>query len=173
MKTRVSFYTYLFLFILSISARTAWSQNKSAKANEVGVVLKVVDKDSIRITVKNTGKKTIAAYSHVICRENQYDYLEIEGLTFNQKELLFSFYDDRPTYAPVLAFLRPNEDFSCTISLTDWAERIVNKAMLQKAGLSSLPHGIKIRAKFTINEADSYHGFVWSGTAFSDWVEYK
>jgi hypothetical protein len=169
MKT-LSYIAAFFCFLqVPAFAQTA---GQSQTSGNLAVSLQLVQNDSVRITVKNVGKKTVAAYSNVICRENQYDYFELEMITADNKKLVFNFYDDRPTYAPVLALLSPNESFSHTISLTDWSERLINQAALKNAGLKSLPHGTKIRAKYLSSESESFNHFIWSGYVYSDWVVY-
>jgi hypothetical protein len=163
MRSGLSIFVFVFFLLV---------QQLSSAQSGLSASLEVVKNDSIRITVKNISKKTVAAYSNVICRENQYDYFELEAITPDNKKLVFNFYDDRPTYAPVLALLGPNESFSHTISLTDWSDRIINQAALKNAGLKSLPRGTKLRAKYLSSEADSFNHFIWSGYVYSDWVTF-
>jgi hypothetical protein len=159
----------------TVSRQTGVKDIKKDTANDLAVSLKVLNDSLISITVLNTGKSVIRAYSYVKTYENHYDYFEIEAKTPDNDQMVFVFLDDRDKSAPVIVELKPGESFSHTINLLSWSERSVNHNTLKKAGLYHLPHGIKIRAKYRNNPCDNcneYYKSIWTGYVYSDWVNF-
>ncbi len=143
--------------------------------NNLSVSLKVLNDSQIFITVKNTSNKLIKAYSHVETYEKHYDYFEIEALTPDHDEMVFSFFDDRDRSAPFIVELKPDESFSHTIDLLQWSERSISRETLKSAELNHLPHGIKIRAKYRNSPCENcneYYKSIWTGYIYSDWVDF-
>jgi hypothetical protein len=144
-------------------------------SNQLAVSLKVLNENEINITVTNVCSKIVRAYSYVKTYENHYDYFEVEALTPDHDEMVFSFVDSRDKSAPIIVELKPGESFSHTIDLIKWSERSVNVDVLKRAGLNHLPHGIKIRAKYRNSPCDNcneYYKSIWTGFIYSKWVNF-
>jgi len=142
--------------------------------NDLTLTLKVLNNSQIIISVYNNSKSLIKAYSYVQADENHYDYFEIEALTPDYDEMVFSFYTDREKSAPIIVELMPGDSFSHTIDLQYWAEHS-NKETLKKAGFNYLPHGIKIRAKYLNSPCENcneYYKSIWTGYVYSEWIDF-
>lgn len=165
--------SFIFLVILNISV---FGQADTSKfENGLIISLKVLNDSQIFISVKNNSFTLIKAYSHVETYEMHYDFFEIEVLTPDHDEMVFSFYDDRNRSASIIVELNPGESFSHTIDLIQWSERNINKETLNSAGFNHLPHGVKIRAKYRNSPCDNcneYYKSIWTGSIYSDWVDF-
>lgn len=150
-------------------------QIDTSYTKDLGITLKVLNNTQLKITVSNISNRLIKAYSHVETNEKHYDYIEIEAITPDHDEMVFSFYDNRDKSAPVIVELKPSESFSHVIDFLKWSERNVNIETLKKAGFNHLPKGIKIRAKYRnspCNNCNEYYKSIWTGFIYSDWVDF-
>jgi hypothetical protein len=144
-------------------------------ADELKVELKALDENNINISVNNISNKNITAYSYVKTYENQYDYFVIEALIPGHDKIVLYFIDDRDQSGPVIVKLLPGESISHDIDLVKWSTRRINKDALKKSGFEHLPHGIKIRAKYTnapCKDCNDYYKSIWTGSVYSGWVDF-
>jgi hypothetical protein len=155
-----------------------WMTDNDLSLSDLKLELKILDKREIWLKITNLSPKMIRAYSHIIGEEKHYDYFEIEAITPDYDQLYFSLSDERLKSAPVIVELQTNESFEHTIDLLTWANRPVNRATLQRAGLNHLTDlkSLKIRAKYRnspCQNCNEYYQSIWTGFVYSEWKNYK
>lgn len=144
-------------------------------ASDLMVTLKVLSATEINISVKNISKHLIRLYSHVNAQEKHFDFFDVEAITLDFREMVFRFFDDRNRSARIIVELKPNESFSHTIDFVAWTKRTANKETFKKVGLTKLPTGTKIRAKYyntPCENCNEYYKSIWTGSVYSDWVNF-
>jgi hypothetical protein len=145
-------------------------------STDLKLELKILNTREILVKITNVSQQMIRAYSHVIGEEKHYDNFEIEAITPDYEHLYFSFYDDRLRSAPVIVELQAQESFEHTIDFLAWANRQVNRATLQTAGLNHLSDfkALKLRAKYRnspCQNCNEYYKSIWTGFVYSDWIK--
>lgn len=171
---------FVFLFVSIVLGCSNNPANKQIAAKQKTEDLKLdllVQSDSnIVVTVTNTSKKNIEAYSHVETYERHYDYFSLDCETEDGKKFELNFLADRDKSASVIVKLAPGESFSHTINIEAWSRRDINVASLKAAGLKSLPDKFTMKAVYR-NEpcttCNDYYKSIWSGSVESEMVEYR